>query len=762
MASGTIYLTESSHTSGGAWIEGKVTWSSVKYTASNTSKVTAKIYVRKQPGSLTVATSGSWQYKLNIIVDGTGRDTKTHSISKSVLTDWVLLAETSETIQHNSDGKKTFKIEGSVSAPSGTGYAGLTTRKTSDSLSLDTIARASSISLSKSTITLSMEATENMFTTITINSASSSFKHTLSYSVGTSGTQSLTITDEKTATIFGYTNIFAPFMPNQTQATCTITCTTYNGSISTSNKIGTSTAKLTIKIPDNIKPSIYDTSNIYISDGAYQPTTSSITEPTDDASAREYCVSGFSKCTIDARFSSGYGSTLTSCQITGPGLPKNNIVNISYPSGGGHSSGTATVQTDVLTASGVLTYTVKVTDSRGRTATKTLYIYCHAYNPPTITISADRLSDVQTQIKVNYSLNHSIISNKVAVGALPTTGDPDMTYIMVTSQGYVYYQWIDDGWQIVSDLDNEDVNPLSSLIIDYRQPTETWGRHHYSVQDIYEKGSLVFTGGGIGFDTSSVYEFRASVLDSVLSFFGYEESSILSQVVEVGTIFRLFNANLDKNAIALGHIAFTPNTFECDLNASFTGSMNIGNSLEMGGEQAIYKDPSTNQTIIYGNEVILGATGQSYINLAGSVGVTGGLTLDGHSTPVGSVLQAAYETVEVASGTHTHLTSVTLPAGSWIITGSLYQPGISGTPSGICRVTLSTTQADDTYRVPNSDTSTLGGTIDSALSGNSYAHNIEVVLINKITSSTTFYLTGFQNSGSKLSLKGAIRAMRIA
>lgn len=705
--SGSFLLSKSGTSS---YIEGKVEWSSTPNISKNQSSVTAKLYVRKGPSTITVATKGKWRYTLNI----NGNDSTVHTLSesKSVLKEWVLIATKTVTVSHNSDGSKSIPIAASVKGPTGTSYDDHTTSK-SQTVTLDTLHTATTPKLSSTS--LDLDGTSSV--TITLSPAKTAYTHTLTYTLGNSGTQSLTISGNK-ATLTGSVNL-AAYIPKSDSATCTITCKTYSSSTqSSSTLIGTKTATLTVNVPKNY-PFIPTTNASISGNNRYVVGM--------DMAAKSFCIQGISTCSVFGTLTPGSGSNISSCVTTGPGFTSTNQPTISYDYGVPFIQGS----TDVITQTGDLQYQLKMTDTRGRSATHTTSIYFYPYHAPIVRVSAARDTNSKTTINVTCSVDCASIKEREG------------------------------------DTSNVERNTLKILKVQCKPSADVWGGSSTRTTTI-SGGN--FTASFTSCAEDKEYDVRAYAVDSVTKYFNDEKTSpdpettiaSYSEVVEINTVYRLLNIDVENKAIAIGHLATHANTFECDLNASFTGSMNIGNSLEMGGEQAIYKDPSTNQTIIYGNEVILGATGQSYINLAGNVGVTGSLTVGAHSTPIGSVVQAEYKTVDVSSGTYTNITSITLPAGSWIITGSLYQPGISGTPSGICRVTLSTTQNDNTHRVPNSDTSTLGGTIDSALSGNTYAHNIEVVLINKITSQTTFYLTGYQSSGSKLSLKGAIRAMRIA
>ena len=233
MASGSFNLSKSS---GDAYIVGMIKWSSTANTGGNYSAVKATIYVRKDNDStiLTIPTSGTWTYSLTV-----NGSTKSGSISKDVLTDWVELASyTVAKINHDADGGKTITISGSVTGPSGTSMAGKVTSG-SKSVALDTIPRASSVTATNANI--------GSKTTITISRASSSFTHTLTYSFGgLTGT----IATKTTSTSVSWTvpTSFYAKIPDDPSGKCTITCDTYSGS----TKIGTDTTTFTATAAESV------------------------------------------------------------------------------------------------------------------------------------------------------------------------------------------------------------------------------------------------------------------------------------------------------------------------------------------------------------------------------------------------------------------------------------------------------------------------------------------------------------------------------
>ena len=146
------------------------------------------------------------------------------------------LASGSSTISHNADGTKTLPI--SCTFNPNNGLHGTIT--VSASLSLTTIPRSSSVSVSAGVIGSSV--------TITINRQSSSFKHTVRYSwAGKTGTIASNVDTSASWTI---PMDFANDIPNSASGTGTIYVDTYSGN----TKTGTQSATFTASVPANLKP----------------------------------------------------------------------------------------------------------------------------------------------------------------------------------------------------------------------------------------------------------------------------------------------------------------------------------------------------------------------------------------------------------------------------------------------------------------------------------------------------------------------------
>lgn len=214
-------------------------WQDSQSIANNNSVVGWHLQLVTTGGSISSSASKSWSVTVNgsnysgTCTIGVGTNsTKT-------------LANGSTTIAHNADGTKSFSFSFSLQFDinySGVGWIG--TKSGSGSGTLSTIPRTSSVSSTNANIG------ENI--TITINRASSSFTHTLTYSFcNLSGT----IASKTSSTSVSWTlpTSFYAQIPNSRSSWGTITCDTYSGS----TKIGSSTCRFDVYVKESTnKPGI--------------------------------------------------------------------------------------------------------------------------------------------------------------------------------------------------------------------------------------------------------------------------------------------------------------------------------------------------------------------------------------------------------------------------------------------------------------------------------------------------------------------------
>lgn len=360
-------------------------WTGSQNVASNYTDVTVKVYLQSMDGYgqmiAPVSNAGS------VTINGAK---KTFSASSNLSAHQKkLLTTQTQRVTHASDGKKTFSISATFNINvtfAGTFYGNQTA---SGSWTLNTIPRASSMSLSTTSIEYGKAVTFKIYR------ASSSFTHTINYNWnGNSGT----VTSKTTSTSVTWTvpNSFMNYIPNGTSTYGTLYLDTYSGS----TKIGSKSYKLTTRVPSSVIP-----------------TLSSLTVAETNAQVTAVAGAGvFLQSLSRLKFTIGgaagsYGSTIKSYRI-------------EFDGSGWNSS---TVTTGAINGVGTITAKAYVKDSRGRqSATKTLNVAIVAYKPPTFTsVGVARTSWNATDLQViRQGTFTKIGSNNLALTfyyKLPTT-----------------------------------------------------------------------------------------------------------------------------------------------------------------------------------------------------------------------------------------------------------------------------------------------------------------------------------------------------
>lgn len=337
---------------------------------NNTSNITLRLECRSTSSSYsTKASSG-----LTTVIDGTTVKSNA-AVDMSHTNVWQNFGERTITVAHNTDGTYSTSKSGSFTCTAGSSQYSLSSGSASVTVAPATIPRATTPTLSSSSVNLGSSVT------ISTPRASSSFTHTLTYKFGNaSGTIANNV-----ATSQSWTPplSLANQIPNATSGTCTITCKTYDGS----TLIGEKTVSLTLSVPSNVVPTI---NSVTVSEG---------NQVMINANWGIY-VQSRSQLRVVTNATGTYGSTITAYRITG--IDSNTYNSRDFIS-------------NVLTQSGNKTITIQVTDSRGRTASTTRTYTCQAYQSPSVSsASAERcladgtLSDEGTYLK--YSFYGSIYS----------------------------------------------------------------------------------------------------------------------------------------------------------------------------------------------------------------------------------------------------------------------------------------------------------------------------------------------------------------
>lgn len=284
-------------------------------------------------------------------------------------------------VAHNADGTKNGSFY-SVFTSSAHG-----TVNVSGSMALSTIPRASTPTLSASTVNYGASVTINT------NRLSTAFTHNMwaSFSgepviIGNSYTTSATWTVPLS---------MMSKIPNATSSFCTIYVDTYSGG----TFIGTKTVTLNTTVPSNIVPTISTKTHAEAVSGLF-------------ANIGGY-VQSLSKIRATLGGDGSYGSSITGYEIT--------IDGKTY--------GGSDVTSDVITSSGSSTISYKITDSRGRTATGTNAITILAYAQPNLTsFTVGRKVGATTTLQINRNGTFSHLTAKntgtmVVYTKLKTTTD---------------------------------------------------------------------------------------------------------------------------------------------------------------------------------------------------------------------------------------------------------------------------------------------------------------------------------------------------
>lgn len=302
-----------------------LSWTATQSIANNTSTI-----------SWTLSTAGgysSWITERTVYVDIDGERvfSKTNAVDRYRGT----IATGTKTISHNSDGTRSFSV--SLAAAIYYSSIGCTGSQT---FTLDTIARASTLSASDGTL--------GTKTTLTADRKSSSFTHTLTWECGS---YSGTIPAPASATSWDFTPELklASVAPYGQKVYCTYTLSTYNGS----TLVGTDSKSVWFNIPSSVKPSC----------------TLSLSDSNGYASTYGGYIQGESQLSVTINATQAYDSPISRYSA----------------SANGATYSTKTFTTDVLKTVGTNTISATVTDGRERPGSVSSNITVLAYSRPQIT-----------------------------------------------------------------------------------------------------------------------------------------------------------------------------------------------------------------------------------------------------------------------------------------------------------------------------------------------------------------------------------------
>lgn len=301
------------------------------------------------------------------------------------------------TVTHNANGSLSGYVWMRFESPSVSGgWAPGTTDLSTTNTALTTIPRASDFTINAGSALLGSAVS------ITIN-RKASFTHKVTYQFVNS---SVTTVSSSATTSASFTPpvSLASQIPNSVTGSLKVTVTTMNGS----TQIGSAVTKsVTLSVPTSVVPTMGT------------PTATRVNN--EVPSSWGIYVQGYSQATITINSAAGaYGSTIKSYSIIGPGL------NVASSSG----------KTSVLTTPGTNTYRCMITDSRGRSTTKTVSVSVVAYSTPSISLSASRCNSAGTitengtylRVTCDYSIASVSSKNSVASKLVKCNGVSNTTF----------------------------------------------------------------------------------------------------------------------------------------------------------------------------------------------------------------------------------------------------------------------------------------------------------------------------------------------
>lgn len=392
----------------------KNTYPFIEYTytqsvANNTTTITAKLYMQK-----VTSYAQSWQSSCacNIKIAGATAWSATQKVDirSTSVGSALYIGQATKTVTHNSDG--TCKVALS-------GYIGLTgtslgAGNVSSTITLPTIPRKTTVSVS---------GTKTFGSAVTINhaGASSSFTHNIKYYIGSA---SGTIASGKSGTSTSWTipKSLQSQIPNTTSGTIKIVLETVSGG----SVIGSSETTFSAGIASDCVPSV---SSATFSDAMSKP--SGITGYYQNYSKLKSVISA----------AGVYGSTIKTYRITVGGE-----IDVSSTSN--------TITTGTLRTNGTFNITIHVTDSRGKTASKTYtnHLVVTAYTAPTVNSfdykrmelvdGIESPSNMGTIGYISFTRTfHSASTNKSVRFLYKTKSASSWTAITLSDQNYSNYKF---------------------------------------------------------------------------------------------------------------------------------------------------------------------------------------------------------------------------------------------------------------------------------------------------------------------------------
>ena len=491
---------------GNQYIDSKIVWSATQSITGNYSDVTATLYYSRN--NTGYETGGTWSG--SITINGT-KTSGSKYITITYNSNTVAMSATTR-VYHDNNGTKSITISASGSISGTT----LTSTSCSGYVTLDTIARASSLSLSVSSVNVGGTITAN------ITRASSSFTHTVEFYIN--NTYYKSYSSVATSQSYPIPDSWASYMSSSSSCTAYCRITTYNGS----TKIGDPVTKsFTVTIPDTskFKPAL----------GTISLDPVNIT--TSDGTSRNILVQNKNKINVSiSGCSAGTGSGIKSYTfyaISGSTVLESKTVT--------NTSTSASTSFGPFSQTGDLKFRVAITDNRNRTTNNSgnePTQKCHAYSAP----SFSSFTAYRCDSNGNANNNEKYINCAFTVA---------------------YTQIVDTA---------TNTNNITVKIFYKKSTSSSWTSAQNALSNSTTKTSTAIikdsSGAMIIFGDDTTYSIRAQVVDNY-------SGSVYSSIITVFGASRILNITSDGTGIALGKMAEENNLFECKWPAKFDDDVTV-------------------------------------------------------------------------------------------------------------------------------------------------------------------------------------------
>lgn len=325
------------------------------------------------------------------------------------------LCEGTTNVEHGSDGTKTItaaNIGATLDMPLADAGPGAITLSADSSWTLTTIARKSTLTVGNGTLGSSQN--------ITVNTASADFKHTLTYTCGSTSGTLFTKQAASAMTSMTLNTSLASQNTSGTKVNVSLTLTTYTSDGNTS--LGSNSYSIQMTIPDN---------------STTKPSISTISK--SEANGRSIYLQSVSALSVSFTVSGYQGATIASHSLQ---IKSGDTVLVTYSGTGANFSKNPT---DVIGTYGTITLLASATDSRGFTNTKSTTVTYTRYTVPSISnVSLYRTNNSGTAtssgaygtIKFTASVSTYVSGNTMTCKAWTRAGTSgDYTSANITTSG---------------------------------------------------------------------------------------------------------------------------------------------------------------------------------------------------------------------------------------------------------------------------------------------------------------------------------------